>query len=299
MAYRNPRFSEPGKVLTKVALERSRVVLCSPDWGAHGGNEYWRTLLDKLTLTSIQLPDGAIYVPPGCKTPIGKPGCGSMLSVVDGSLAPAPWEDLAPAMVQEIQRESSRYTLDVLKNQLGPRDAVDTTPGGDEYVVSDTVAPNSPCRVSNPDVVSECGLSELPISIHSDDETEHDAFCVQTCVEEVENAEYAAPLKPLLSMRADEPLDEELDSRSRLREYVDSKRRLVAKNLCYARPTRRSWPFKQRSMGDISQLKEDLENKITTWQREVELKLMKSVWGAHVRIPEEEKLSEECVCEPP
>ena len=224
--------------------------------------------MDKLTLTSIQLPDDAIYVPLGRKTPIGKPGWGNMLSVVDGSLAPVPWEDLDPAMVQEIQRESSGFTLDVLKKHLRPRDAVETTPGGDEYVVSDTVAPNSLCRVSNPDVVSECGLSELPSSIHSDDETEHDAFFVQTCVEEVENAGYAAPLKPLLSMRSEEPLDEELDPRSRLREYVDSKRRLVAKKLCYARPTRRCWPLKQGSMGDISQLKEDLEQKITTWQCE-------------------------------
>ena len=73
MAYGNPRFSELGKVPTKVALERSRTVPCSPDSGAHGGNEYWRTLLDKLTLTSIQLPDDAIYVPLGRKTPIGKP----------------------------------------------------------------------------------------------------------------------------------------------------------------------------------------------------------------------------------
>ena len=47
-------------------------------------------------------------------------------------------------MVQEIQRESSGYTLDVLKNQLRPRDAVETTPRGDDYVVSDTVAPNTP-----------------------------------------------------------------------------------------------------------------------------------------------------------
>ena len=62
----NRRFSELGKVLTKVALERSRMVLCSPDWGAHGGNEYWRTLLDKLTLTFLQLPDHATYVPLGC-----------------------------------------------------------------------------------------------------------------------------------------------------------------------------------------------------------------------------------------
>ena len=84
-----------------------------------------------------------------------------MLSVLDGSLAPVPWEDLDSAMVQEIQRESSDFTLDVLKNHLRPRDAVETTPGGDEYVVSDTVAPNYPCRVPNPDVVSECGLSQL------------------------------------------------------------------------------------------------------------------------------------------
>ena len=103
---------------------------------------------------------------------------------------------------------------------------------------------------------------------------------MQTCLEEVENTEYAAPLKPLLSMRGEELVDKELDPRSRLREYLDSTRRLVAKKLCYARPTRRSWPLKRGSMGDISQQKEDLEQKITTWQREVDLKLMKSVWGA-------------------
>ena len=73
-------------------------------------------------------------------------------------------------MVQEIRCESSGYTLDVLENELRPRDAVETPSGGDEYVVCDTVAPNSPCRVPGPDVVSECGLSELPSSIHADDE---------------------------------------------------------------------------------------------------------------------------------
>ena len=36
MAYENPRFSELGKDLTEVALEHSRIVLGSPDWGAHG-----------------------------------------------------------------------------------------------------------------------------------------------------------------------------------------------------------------------------------------------------------------------
>ena len=90
MAYGNPRFSELEKVLTKVALEHSCMVLCSPDWGAHGGNEYWRTLLDRLTISSVWLPDEAIYVPLGRKTPIGKPGWGSMLSVVDGGLTSIP-----------------------------------------------------------------------------------------------------------------------------------------------------------------------------------------------------------------
>ena len=55
MAYGNPRFSELGMVLTVVTLKRSRMVLGSHDWGAHGGNKYWRTLLGKLTLTSIHL----------------------------------------------------------------------------------------------------------------------------------------------------------------------------------------------------------------------------------------------------
>ena len=77
--------------------------------------------------------------------------------------------------------------------------------------MTNTNAPNCPCRVPVPDGISECGLSKLASSIHSDDETEHDAFFVQTCAEEVENAEYVAPLKPLLSMRVEDPVDEELD----------------------------------------------------------------------------------------
>ena len=48
---------------------------------------------------------------------------------------------------------SSGYTLDILKDLLRPRHLVETTPGGDEYVVLDAVAPNTPCHVPNPDVV--------------------------------------------------------------------------------------------------------------------------------------------------
>ena len=238
-------------------------------------------------------------MPLGRKTAIGKPGWGSMLSVVDGGLTSIPWEDLYSTLVQAIQQKSDELALGDLKDRLRPQETIEIIPGGDEYIVTNTNAPNPPCNVPVPDGVSECGLSELPSSIHSDDETEHDTFFMQTCVGEVENAEYVAPLKLLRSMRVEEPVDEELDPRSRVGECVDSKERLVAKRKCYAKPTCRSWPLKQGRKGDLSQLKEDLEQKITTWQREEDLKLMKSVWGAHVRAPQEDDPSEECVCEPP
>ena len=216
-------------------------------------------------------------MPLGRKTSIGKPRWGNMLGVVDGGLTSIPWEDLDSTLVQTIQRESDGLALDDLQDRLRPQHAIETIAGGDEYLVTNNNAPNSPCHVPIPDGVSECGLSELPSSIHSDDETEHDTFFVQTCVEKVENAEYVAPLKSLPSMSGEEPLDEELDPRSGLRDHVDSKKRLVAEKLCYAKPNRSSWPLKQGCKGDLSQLKEDLEKTITTWQREVDLKLIKSM----------------------
>ena len=107
-----------------------------------------------------------------------------------------------------------------------------------QYVFLQAGAPKTLCHVPNPDLVSVCGLSELPGSIH---EAHHDAFFVQTCVDDLENGEYRSPQKPLISMRGEELLDKGLDPRSRLREYVDFKRRAVANRLYYARPTRSSW----------------------------------------------------------
>ena len=111
-----------------------------------------------------------------------------------------------PCSVQKGQRESSSYTLEVLKERLRPRDAVQTTTRGYEYAVSDAVAPNVPCHVPNGDIVSECGQSELPRPIHSDEKADHDPFFVQPCVKEVVNAQCATPQKPVISMSGKEPL---------------------------------------------------------------------------------------------
>ena len=88
--------------MTKVALERSRMILSASDWGAREGNEYWRTLLENLTMTSIQLPDEAMYVPLGRKMPNGKPGSANMLSAIAVNLALVPWVDLDPTLVQRL-----------------------------------------------------------------------------------------------------------------------------------------------------------------------------------------------------
>ena len=68
----------------------------------------------------VGLPDEAIYVPLGRKTPIEKTKWGSMLSVVDEGLTSSPWEDLDSTLVQAIQRESGGLALGDLKDRLRP-----------------------------------------------------------------------------------------------------------------------------------------------------------------------------------
>ena len=101
MAYRNPSISGLGTVLTKVALKRSCMVLCSPRWEAHGKIGNWRNLLGILTLTTIPVLT-RIYVPLRKKTPIGKPGWGSMLRFPDSAVAQVPWVQLDPISVPNI-----------------------------------------------------------------------------------------------------------------------------------------------------------------------------------------------------
>ena len=63
LAYANSPFSLLAKVLTKIAFEGRRVVMCTPDWGYSGEHPYWRQLLDRMTVGRVQPPNGPIYVP--------------------------------------------------------------------------------------------------------------------------------------------------------------------------------------------------------------------------------------------
>ena len=62
LAYANPPFSLLAKVLTKIASEGGRVVMCTPDWGCSGVHAYSRQMLDRMTVGRVQLPD----CPPMC-----------------------------------------------------------------------------------------------------------------------------------------------------------------------------------------------------------------------------------------
>ena len=141
MPYGKPRLSELAKVLKKVAYECSRMVICTPDWGAVGDNQYWRELLEKLTLATFSLPDEAIYIPLGKSKPVGKPGWGSMLSFVDGTLAFVPWEELDPVLLQEVQEECKGYTLETLKERKKTPGDIQILPGGDEYPITKNYQP--------------------------------------------------------------------------------------------------------------------------------------------------------------
>ena len=94
LCYANPPVSEPARVVTRIALEGARVVLCTPNWGTTEEHAYWRPSLDRMTVERPELPNGPIYIPEDSQETMPTPEWGSFLSIVDGSLNPVPVSDL-------------------------------------------------------------------------------------------------------------------------------------------------------------------------------------------------------------
>ena len=53
LAYATPPFSLLAKVLTRIAYEGGRVVMCTPDWGCSSEHAYWRRMLDRMTVGRV------------------------------------------------------------------------------------------------------------------------------------------------------------------------------------------------------------------------------------------------------
>ena len=117
LAYANPPFSLLAKVLTKIAYEGRRVVICTPDWGCSGEHAYWRLMLDRMTVGRVRLPDGPIYVPEDSDTAMQASEWATFLSIVDGSLNPVPPCDLDQVLLKEVMSENRGLTVSDLKNR--------------------------------------------------------------------------------------------------------------------------------------------------------------------------------------
>ena len=128
LCYANPPFSQVAKVLTEVALERARVILCTPDWGTTGENAYWRRWLDHMTVGRAELPNGPIYVPEDSQDTIPAPERGGFLSIVDGSLNSVPVSHLDLVVLKELMAENRGPTLLDLKKR-SEYSSVTTTSG--------------------------------------------------------------------------------------------------------------------------------------------------------------------------
>ena len=128
LCYSNPPFSQLAKVLTKIALEGTRVILCTPDWGTTGKHAYWRRLLDRMTVGRTELRNGPISVPDGSEETMPNPEWGSFLSIVDGSLNPVPVSGLDQVVLKELMAKNRGLTLLDLKKR-SEYSSVTTTSG--------------------------------------------------------------------------------------------------------------------------------------------------------------------------
>ena len=185
LCYANPPFSQLAKVLTKMALEGARAILCTREWGTTGEHAYWRRLLDRMTVARTKLQNSTIYVPEDSQEAMPPPEFGSFWSIVDGSLNPVRVNDLDQVVLKELMAENRGLTLLVLKKRC-EYSSVTTTrgEGSDEQ--------GTPA-VSTPLADADDCLSEIASAIPEVDPEvltlKHSSFLAQLLMEEADLSE--------------------------------------------------------------------------------------------------------------
>ena len=106
LCYANPPFPQLAKVLTKIALERGRIVLCTLHLGIAREHANWRRLMDGMMVGRTELPIGPTYIPKDFEETMPAPNCSSFLSIVDGSLNPVLVSDLDQEVVKDLMAEN-------------------------------------------------------------------------------------------------------------------------------------------------------------------------------------------------
>ena len=192
LAYANPPFSLLAKVLTKIAYEGGRVVMCTPDWGCSGEHAYWRRMLDPMTVGRVQLPYGLIYVPEDSDTAMQAPEWASLISTVDGSLNPVPLCDLDQVLLKEVMAKNRGLTLSDLKNR-SPEHLSATFTGCES---SDGCLEPAAVKEDAEDQLSEIASTTPPVDPSCVD-LQHSALLAQLLLKEVDLESTSEPTSPV------------------------------------------------------------------------------------------------------
>ena len=267
LAYVNPPLSLLAKVLTKIAYEGGRVVMCTPDKGCSDEHAYWSRMLDRMTVGRLQLPDGPIYVPEDSDTAMQAPEWDSFLSIVDGSLNPVPLCDLDQVLLKEVMFENRGLTLCDLKNR------------SPEHLSATLTGCESPDGYPEPAAVKEDAddqLSEIASTIPPVDpscvELKQSAFLAQLLLEEVDlesTSEPTSPVgKPVLhmqSMHTGEPVARSPDA--------------------LARPVSNNMPLSEH---DTQELRRLLYLKAEGIERQERLQYLRQTWRSSIWSEEDD-----------
>ena len=122
----NPPFSQLDKVLTKLAVEPTRLILVTPDWPG----VYWARLLEKLAVAQVLVDKGTpLYQGDWDKKPLPSPQWNTLVTLVDSIQNRISVMELNPKLVKWIRKCSldwgrENLIFEVSKYPKGPSEEV-------------------------------------------------------------------------------------------------------------------------------------------------------------------------------
>jgi hypothetical protein len=115
LLWANPPFSQLDRVLTKVAMESVQIVIVTPDWG----DCPWRQLLEKLSVSQVQVPSGmSLYQADGCAKTLPPPSWNTLVSFLDSKTVKVPRHELDSHLVKWVERKSRGWSLEKLQEEV-------------------------------------------------------------------------------------------------------------------------------------------------------------------------------------
>jgi hypothetical protein len=111
----NPPFSQLPKVVTKLCLEPTKMILVTPNWSGQD----WARLLDKISIARVEIPSGTkLYVGDWEKRPLPSPPWNTYVSLVDTVFCQVPLGELDPKMVRQVQKASRAWNFEDLEKEV-------------------------------------------------------------------------------------------------------------------------------------------------------------------------------------